>query len=94
MTSSTLINSYSHKLLSTKQWGFRNQHSTVLALLKSSNNWHINIDKGERNGVIFLDIKKAFDTIDHSISLKKLSHYELSEDSLLLIKSYLVNRTL
>ena len=84
----------SNKLLSTKQWGFRNLHSTVLALLNSSNNWRINIDKGERNGVIFLDIKKAFDTIDHTILLKKLSHYGVSEDSLLFIKSYLINKTL
>ena len=38
--------SNSNKLLSTKQWGFRNLHSTVLAHLNSSNNWYINIDKG------------------------------------------------
>ena len=49
----------SNKLLSTKQWGFRNLHSTVLALLNSSNNWYINIDKGDTNGAIFLDIKKS-----------------------------------
>ena len=42
---------------------------------------------------MFLDIKKAFDTIDHSILLEKLSHYGVSEYSLLFIKSYLMNRT-
>ena len=73
----------SNKLLSTKQWGFRNLHS---------NNWYINIDKGDTNGVISLDIKKAFDTIDHSILLEKLSYYGASEDSLLFIRSYLINR--
>ena len=83
----------SNKLLSTKQCWFRNLHSTVLALLNSSNNWYINIDKGDTNGIIFLDIRKAFNTIDHSILLKKLSHYGVSEDSLLFIKSYLINRT-
>ena len=49
----------SNKLLSTKQWGFRNLHSTVLTLLNSFNNWYINIDKGDTNGVIFLGIRKA-----------------------------------
>ena len=58
----------SNKLLSTKQWQFRNLNSTVLALLNSFNNWYINIDKGDTNGVSFLDIKKVFDTTDHSIS--------------------------
>ena len=86
----------SNKLLSTKQWGLINLHSTVLAFLNSSNNWYINIDKGRGGtqiGVIFLDIKKAFDTIDHSILLEKLSYYGASEDSLSFIKSYLINRT-
>ena len=73
----------SNKLLSTKQWRFTNLNSTVLALLNSFNNWYINIDKGDTNGVSFLDIKKVFGTIDHSIS----------EDSLFFIKSYLMNRT-
>ena len=82
----------SNKLLSTKQWGFRNLHSTVLALLNSSNNWYININKGDTNGVIFLNNKKAFNTIDHSILLEKLLRYGVSEDSLLFIKSYLMNR--
>ena len=72
--------------------GIQNLHLTVLTLLNSSNNWHINIDKGDTNGVIFLDIKKAFNAIDHSISLEKLSHYGVSEDSLLFIKSYSINR--
>ena len=80
-------------LESTEQWGFRNLHSTVLALLNSSNNWYINIDKGDTNGVILLDIKKAFYTIDHSILFEKLSHYGVSEDSLFFfIKSYLMNK--
>ena len=49
--------------------------------------------RGDTNGVIFLDIRKAFDDIDHSILLEKLLHYGVSKDSLLFIKSYLMNRT-
>ena len=65
---------YSDKLLSTKQlqWGFRNLHSTVLALLNSSNIWHINIDKGNTNGVIFLEIKKHLILLITVFCLKNL----------------------
>ena len=41
-----------------------------------TNQWCLNIDKGMVSGVIFLALKKAFDTVDHAISLKKkLSDY-------------------
>ena len=39
----------------------------MISLLQSTNNWCINIDKGLLNGVIFIDLKKAFDTSDHEI---------------------------
>ena len=58
---SYLIN---NELLSEYQSGFRPTYSTVTALLETTNNWWVNIDKGLLNGVIFIDLKKAFDTID------------------------------
>lgn len=42
-------------------------HSTLTALIEATNSWWVNIDNGLVNGVIFIDLKKAFDTIDHSI---------------------------
>ena len=58
-------------LLTSCQSGFRSLQST--ALLEASNNWCVNVDKGLLNGVIFIDLKKAFDTIDHEIILQKLA---------------------
>ena len=61
-----------NKYLTKYQSGF---YSTVTAMLRNSDDWLLNIDKGWLSGVIFFDLKKAFDTIDHDILLVKLSRY-------------------
>ena len=61
-------------------------------MLETSNNWCVNVDKGLLNGVIFIDLKKAFDTIDHEIILQKLAKYGVDQDALKWFKSYLTNR--
>ena len=56
-----------HDLLSPWQSGFSTLHSTVTALVDLHNEWCFNIDRGMVNGVIFIDLKKAFDTADHEL---------------------------
>ena len=58
-----------NKLLGDEQYGFRSLHSTAMALGKMSNQWLMNMDSGNLSAVVFLDIRKAFGTVDHTILL-------------------------
>lgn len=82
-----------NSLLNTYQSGFRSMHSTLTALLETTNNWSINIDNGLLNGVLFIDLKKAFDTIDHELILRKLANYGVDQSALRFFASYLRNRS-
>ena len=82
-----------NNLLSEHQYGFRKFHSTTSALLDCTNDWYINMDRKLFNLVVFVDLKKAFDTVDHEILLEKLMHVGITGNALLLLKSYLTDRT-
>ena len=81
-----------NNLLSRQQSGFRPSHSTLTALLKDSMYWLNNVDNAKVNIAVFIDLKKAFDTVDHNILLK-MKFYGIYEKELSWFHSYLSNRT-
>ena len=70
---------------------FHSNHSTVTALLEVTDSWAFDIDRGNINAVVFLGLKKAFDTVDHSILLSKFSTYRIQENAYNWFKSYVEN---
>ena len=82
-----------HNLLCQSQSGFRPQHSCYTALAKLCDNWLSTINNSEVVGAIFLDLKKAFNLVNHNILLKKLSLYTANSPFVSLFKSYLELRS-
>ena len=74
------------------QSGFRQNHSCQTALINLVNSWLKDIDNGKMIGVVFLDLQKAFDLVDHDILLHKLKLYHFSPKTLSLFASYLSDR--
>ena len=74
---------------SSEQLGFLRLHSTVTSLVKSTDDWYNGTDLGKLIGVVFIDIKKVFDTIDYDILCHKLEYYGIQGRDLVWFKSYL-----
>ena len=89
------LNTYlnEHKLLYDSQYGFRAGHSTELASIELIDRITQDLDKGKISISIFLDLSKAFDTLDHVILLQKLNYYGIKSVELKLFQDYLQNRT-
>jgi len=62
------------KYIFNYQVGFRHDHSATLALIDAVDNLYKNLDKQKVIG-IYLDLQKAFDTVNHDILLYKLQYY-------------------
>ena len=80
------------QILYCHQYGFRKLYSTAMALIEITDNIKRLLD--ERNNVIgiFVDFKKAFDTVDHEIMLRKLDCYGIRGHANMFFRSYLINR--
>ena len=81
-----------NSILYNYQFGFRQTYSTVLALVDVVNDLYSHLDKKEFVAGIYLDLQKAFDTVDHSILLWKLQHYGIRGVVHSWFASYLHNR--
>ena len=79
-------------ILSDGQCGFRSNHSTSLALTEFVKKVTSAMDKSQTTIGVFIDLKKAFDTVDHNILLSQLQCYGVRGLALEWIKSYLSNR--
>ena len=76
------------------QYGFRSGHSCQHAVSELIGNIQKNLEQGKISIGVFIDLSKAFDTLDHQILLKKLEIYGIRGNSLAWFKSYLDNRTI
>ncbi|XP_057290925.1 uncharacterized protein LOC130613625 [Hydractinia symbiolongicarpus] len=74
------------------QFGFRKKFSTSHALLNITQKIMEAIDNGLLVCGVFIDLQKAFDTVDHEILIKKLYHYGIRGVPLSLLRSFLTNR--
>ena len=82
-----------HKLLASQQFGFRSKLSTTIALAHFTEQILDNLDHRKITGAVSIDLRKAFDTVDHTILLEKLKTIGFTSSVLDWFCSYLSNRT-
>ena len=81
-----------NNLLEINQGGFRKNHSTMDTIAKFTNDIFDGINNRNITTAVFIDLAKAFDTVNHEILLKKLDFIGIKGNLLKLLKNYLCNR--
>jgi len=79
-------------IITDSQYGFRKSHSTVYTATELIDRLTKKLDNNQIPFNIYIDLSKAFDTINHTILLSKLHYYGIRNTALTLLKSYLTNR--
>ncbi|KMQ86284.1 rna-directed dna polymerase from mobile element jockey-like protein [Lasius niger] len=82
----------SNDVITVHQFGFRKHHSCETAIQVIIDKWKLIISRGKMVGVIFMNLKRAFETVDRGRLLKKLHDYGIRENVLAWLRSYLCNR--
>ena len=82
----------SNRLFYKYQFGFRRQHSTNLAVTFFTDSVHRTMDNGQLIGSVYIDLRKAFDTVDHSCLLEKLKTIGVHSQEHVCFTDYLFNR--
>ena len=86
------INNFMENKISKCVTGFRKSHGKQYSLIAMLKKWKRALDKEENMSAIFMDLSKAFDTINHGLILAKLKAYGFSKQALSFMCSYLKNR--
>ena len=81
-----------NNILYKKQFGFQTGHSTEHAIIQLVDQINSNFEKDQYTLGVFIDLSKAFDTVDHKTLIAKLENYGIKGINLLWFKSYLENR--
>ena len=82
----------SNSLLHSTQSGFRPNHSCETSLLQMINTWLDAINGSQMIGMAMIDFRKAFNLVDHTLLLKKLKYYKISEETISWFSSYMLVR--
>ena len=81
-----------HEIIYPNQFGFRQGYSTSHSLISITETIKKTLDNNNYGCGVFIDLRKAFDTVNHGILLQKLEHYGIRDSASSWFKSYLTNR--